>query len=409
MSAGRSIRGIGVFEMAKKKKASKVKKTARSSKARPVVRAKKVAQRKKPRQAKKVSGKRAAVQRSGHIAPLDLERIVELDFMRTTEAAALSAYRWLGKGNAKAAHAAAVDAVRGTLDLTSVSGTVLFGDGLDPLRGGLARGEKLGNWAAGTLTVALAAIPIDGVGLVARGVWGAMSLLVAARPTDTGQSGLMDMPCKYMKKIAYGPAVKSGPGRVNLDASVRDNLEIIGGKLGKRMQDLTVALMDRKENATLVHDIRKAGASARLFVDGHVACMMAPSLPDTGIDVYMSFGGAVEALVAAAAVKCLAGDVLARLMPQNAREQKAVVRALGKGALEEQFHADDMARGENIIFCATGISDGSILRGVHVDGNRAATSSVVMRSRYRTVRKVSATHDLSKKTIRRRSEGEGKL
>ena len=399
----------------KKKTASKTTRVAKKTKTpRKATAAKKPAKAAPRAKAARKAGsarkaRSAATAPPAQIEPMDLERIVELDFIRTTEAAALNAYRWLGKGDPRRAHAAAVDALRGTLDLISIAGTVLFGDGLNPQRAGLQPNDKVGNWHKGALKVTLAAIPIDGADLVARGRWGALSMLVAVRSDADSESALFQAPCQLMHKIAYGPAVKAGPGQVHLGASVRDNLEIIAGKLGKRIMDLTVALLDREYNQHLVDDIRQAGASARLFGDGDVACMMAPSLPDTGIDVYMGIGGSVETVVASAAVKCLDGDILARVVPKTKPEKAAALKALGPDAESIQLHAGDLAHGDNIVFCATGVTDGSVLRGIHINGHTASTSSVVMRSRYGTVRRIAATHDLSRKTIRSYSHGESKL
>jgi len=361
---------------------------------------------------KKVSSGPAKLKTSGmqkrQIELMDLERLVELDFVRTTEAAALNAFRWLGKGDRRGAHAAAVDAMRGTLDLTSVSATVVLGDVLNP-KSDIQIGEKLGNWTKGSFKVDLAVIPVDGIDLVARGLWGAMTIMVAASGEST-KSSLMNVPCPLMEKIAYGPAVAAGPGQVHLDASVRDNLEIISMKLGQRVQDLNVAVLDREENQDLIGKIRKAGASVQLIKVGEVGACMAPSVPDTGTDVYMGMGGSTEAVLAAAALRCLGGGILIRMAPQKEQERKKVVESFGEKALDKQYTTEDLARGDNVIFCATGISDGCILRGVHVLGNSASTESVVMRARFRTVRKIRATHDLSHKTIRLRSAGaEAKL
>jgi fructose-1,6-bisphosphatase II len=334
---------------------------------------------------------------------IDLERLIEMDLVRATEAAALNSYHWLGKGNADAAHESAVDAMRGAMDLASVSATVVFGDGLKPQAGGIQADERLGNWIEGAPKMDFASVPIDGLDLVARGYWGAMSVLVAAC-SENNQPALMKIPCRYMYKIAYGPAVKAGPAQLHLDASVRDNLEIVAMKLGKRLQDLSVAVLDRDRHSTLVNDIRKAGASARLIRDGDIAACIAPSFPNTGVDVYMGTGGAAEAVMAAAAIKCIGGDMLARVAP-DAKEEKQIIEALGKDVLKKQFFAHDLALSKNIVFCATGISDGSILRGVHVDGASASTSSLVMRSRFGTIRKIKAIHDLSRKTIRLHSAG----
>jgi len=350
------------------------------------------------------SSRRKSVSAKKSVGKIDMERLVELDLMRTTEAAALNACRWLGKGDAKAAHAAAVDALRGMLDVTSVSATVIFGDGLKPQEGGIEMGEKVGNWLNDSLEMRIAMVPIDGIDLVALGLWGAMSVLVAASQHNKANSNpLMPIPCRYMEKIAYGPRVHQGPGQVNLNASVRDNLEIIAMKLGKRVQDLNIAVLDRPRHRKLINDIRKANASVRLFSDGDIATCLAPNDPATGIDVYMGIGGAAEAVMAAAAIRCLGGDMIARVAPTDDKEKKQIVKILSADVLDKQFHAIDLAPGDNVIFCATGISDTSILPGVHVDGAKATTSSVVMRARYRTVRRITAVHDLSTKTIRLRS------
>jgi len=343
------------------------------------------------------------------IAPLDLERMVELDFVRTTEAAALNAYHWLGKGDPQAAHAAAVDAMRGTLDVTCISATVICGDGLKRMPGGIEDQERLGNWQEGTLQVDLAAMPIDGINLVARGLPGAMVLLASAyRKEDC--SAFFYAPCQYMEKIAYGSAVAAGPARLHLEASVRDNLEIIADKLNKRVQDLNVAVLDRKRHEELIDDIRKAGASVRLISDGDVAACIAPSLPASGLDVYMGTGGSAEAVLASAAIKCLGGDLLTRMAPVDEQEKENITETLSAAALQQHYHARDLVGGDSVVFCATGISDSQVLNGVRVEGNAASTYSVVMRARYRTVRYIKATHDLSRKTIRLRSAGaEAKL
>ncbi len=342
---------------------------------------------------------------SRQIELMDLERLVELDFIRTTEAAALNAYRWMGRGNPQEGYSAAVDAMRGTLDLTSVSATVVFGGTNDVREGGFEVGERVGNWMEGSLKMDVAVIPIDGDGLVASGSWGAMSVLAAASTETDDKCALLNIPSRLVDKIAYGPAVAAGPAQLNLNASVRDNLEIIAMKLGKRVQDLCVAVLDRPHHADMIDKIRKAGASVRLIADGEVAASIAPCYPETGFDVYMGRGGSSEATIASAALRCLGGDIIVRTAPENDEERQCVLERLGKDGLDQQYRANDLSPGDNVLFCATGITDGSILRGVHVEGNKTTTSSVVMRTRFKTVRRIYATHDLSRKTIRLHSAG----
>ncbi len=337
-------------------------------------------------------------------ADLDLERMVELDFLRTTEAAALNAYRWLGKGDPGSAHTAAVDAMRGTLNLTNIRGTVVVGDNLKPEPGPIETGEQLGSGQKNSFEADLAVLPIDGVELVSMGHVGAMSLLAAAHHSkDT--SAFMSIPCRYVEKIAYGPAVKKGPAQVHMNASVRDNLEIIALQVNKRVQDLTVNVLDRKRHQKLISDIRKAGASVRLIREGDVAGAIAPALADSGIDVYMGMGGSVEAVLAAAALKCMGGDMLTRLAPSNDNEKKRIITELGEEALSKHFTAEELVRGPSVVFCATGITSSFVLRGIHIEKNTASTYSVVMRARYGTVRYIKADHDLSRKTIRLHSAG----
>ena len=337
-------------------------------------------------------------------ADLDLERMVELDFLRTTEAAALNAYRWLGKGDPKGTHAAAVDAMRGTLGLTNIRGNVTVGDNLKPEPGPIETGEQVGIGHKGSFEADLALLPIDGVDLVSRGLPGAMSLLAAVHHSKEA-SAFLNVPCRYMEKIAFGPAVKKGPAQVHLNASVRDNLEIIALQLNKRVQDLTVTVLDRDRHAKLISDIRKAGASVRLLQEGDVAGAIASALPNSGVDVYMGIGGSPEAVLAAAAIKCLGGGVLTRLAPTNEEEKKRIIKDLGEEALIQHFTAEDLVRGDSVVFCATGITSSFVLRGIHIEKNTASTYSVVMRARYGTVRYIKADHDLSRKTIRLHSAG----
>lgn len=329
----------------------------------------------------------------------DIERLIELDFVRATESAALNAYRWFGKGDPQAAHAAAVDAIRGALDTTSIQGTVVMGDGMKPQPDGIEAGEVMGDASEGALEIELAFIPIDGIELVGAGLPGAVCALVAASQADKASS-FTDIPCRYMEKIAYGSQVHAGPGKVHLNASVRDNLEIIATQLSKRVQDLNVAVLDRPRHADLIAKIRKAGSSVLLIREGDLAACLAPCFPETGVDVYMGTGGSAEAVMSSAAIQCLGGDILARVAPVDDAETARVKEMMGKDALEQLFAARDLSYGDNVVFCATAISDTAVLGGIKVHGSLASTHSVVMRSRFRTIRYIKTDHDLSLKMIR---------
>src|SRR5213078_4625701 len=200
----------------------------------------------------------------------------------------------------------------------------------------------------------------DGTTIVSKGLPGSISVIAAATcesDSDDPMKLLADIPSFYMNKISFGPRVKQGPGRIRLDNSVQDNLEIIALKLGKRVQDLTVVILDRPRHERLIHDIRRAGAAIRLISDGDIAAAIAPSLPGSGVDVYMGTGGSPEAVLAAAGIKCLGGDILAQMWPRDDAE-RASLRSSGvtEAQLAQVYAADDLARGQRILFAATGIS-----------------------------------------------------
>jgi fructose-1,6-bisphosphatase II len=329
----------------------------------------------------------------------NIERLIELDFVRATESAALNAFRWFGKGDPIAAHASAVDALRGALDATGVQATVVMGDGMNPQPCGIESGEIMGNGSETALEIELAIIPLDGIDLVGNGLPGAVCALVAANRLED-ESCFPQLPCRYMNKMAFGPAVNAGPGKVHLNASVRDNLEIVATQLGKRVQHLNVAVLDRPRHQDLIAKIRKAGSSVLLIREGDLAACLAPCFPETGVDLYMGTGGGAEAMMGSVAIKCLGGDILARLAPVDEEEEKKAIEVLGEGALEKLYCAEDLSHGDNVVFCATAISDSPVLNGIKINGSLASTHSVVMRSRYRTIRYIKTDHDLSRKKIR---------
>jgi fructose-1,6-bisphosphatase II len=201
--------------------------------------------------------------------------------------------------------------------------------------------------------------------------------------------------------------VKQGPGRIRLDNSVQDNLEIIALKLGKRVQDLTVVILDRPRHERMIHDIRRAGAAIRLISDGDIAAAIAPSMPGSGVDVYMGTGGSPEAVLAAAGIKCLGGEILAQMWPRDEKE-RAELKANGvsDGDLNRVYMCDDLAKGDRILFAATGISDSALLRGIRYEDTAAVTTSILMRAKYQTIRYIRTVHNLDQKTIRLRSDAQ---
>ncbi|QOJ14975.1 MAG: class II fructose-bisphosphatase [Planctomycetia bacterium] len=336
---------------------------------------------------------------------LELEKLLGLDLIRACEAAALNTFRWIGKGEKESADAAATDAIRGMLNTMDMCATCSIGEGIKDKAPGIFVGEKLGLWRDGSAYVSIALDPIDGTTLTSKGLAGALSVIAAATTNGPGERALAAVPSVYMEKIAVGPRVREGTGTIRLGAPVDQNLELIALKLGKRVRDLVVCVLDRPRHDALVRDIRRTGAAIRMIGDGDVAGAIAPSMPESGVDVYMGIGGSPEAVLAAAAIKCLGGEIQARIWPRDDAELKSLAAAGYVGeSLRKTYTTEDMARGDGIVFAATGITDNAMLRGVTVSGHTASTHSIVMRARSRTVRYVRAFHDLTRKTIRLGSE-----
>jgi fructose-1,6-bisphosphatase II len=338
----------------------------------------------------------------------DVERIIELDFLRATEAAALNTLPWLGRGEKELADAAACDAIRGMFDLMNVCGEVVIGEGVKDNAPGIFKGEHLGTWLPGSHKFDLALDPIDGTTNVAKGLPGSICCIAAASPEDGGDVSLKDIPTFYMMKLAYGLKVvrymqRTGIETISIRQPVEEILPIVAKALRKRIQDVAVVVLDRPRHTTLIHAIRSTGAMVRMISDGDITAAIAPSIPESGVDLYVGIGGAPEAVLAAAAIRCLGGDIQSMMWPRDDKEYQYMVGLGLKEELHRVYYAADLARGKNIIFCATGISDSPLLRGVRVRGHTAVTHSILMRGRSRTVRMIEAYHDLAVKTIHLRS------
>jgi fructose-1,6-bisphosphatase II len=338
-----------------------------------------------------------------NVSVADLERLVGMEFMRATESAALAAHSWMGKGNKEAGDAAASDAIRAHFDSVNISGLVTIGEGIKDDAPGIFKGEKLGLWTPGSLKMAIALDPIDGTTIVAKGLSGAVSVIAAATCADESEdpmSMLADIPSFYMQKIAVGPKVAQGPVQVRLDNPVKENLEIVALKLGKRVQDVVVSILDRPRHQALIDEVRSTGATIRLISDGDIAGAIAPSLPDAGVDIYMGTGGSPEAVLAAAAIKCLGGELFCRMWPRDAAELEDLKKnGVTDKELARLYKCEDLARGEGTLFAATGISDSPMLRGVRFAGHHATTHSILMRGQFRTVRYIRTIHDMDHKRL----------
>jgi fructose-1,6-bisphosphatase II len=304
-----------------------------------------------------------------------------LDFVKVTESAALAASRWMGRGERDAADEAAVEKMRESLGEMEIAGRIVIGEGERDEAPMLYIGEEVGS---GGKEVDIAVDPVEGTNLVANGLPNSIAVMAIAE-----RGGLLHAPDTYMKKLAVGP--KSAP-YVHIDAPVRDNLEAVANALEKPINDVCVIILDRPRHAALIDEVRSAGARIRLISDGDVDACIATAIDSTGIHVAMGTGGAPEGVLAAAALKCLGGNLMGRLQPRNDEEAERA-RGMGFGDLERVLELDDLVQSDDVIFCATGITDGDLVRGVRFFGNQARTHSILVHSSG-TVRFIDSTHRL---------------
>ena len=315
-----------------------------------------------------------------------MDRNLALEAVRVTEAAALSASRLMGRGDEKAADQAAVDAMRQALNSLAIDGTVVIGEGERDEAPMLFIGEKVGGGHGPLIDIALD--PLEGTTITAKGGANALAVLAMA---DHG--GFLNAPDVYMDKIAVGGGLPDGV--VDLDAGPAENLKNLARAKGSEIADLVVCILDRPRHAELIAKVREAGARIMLIGDGDVSGVIATSDPDTGIDIYMGSGGAPEGVLAAAALRCIGGQMQGRLLFRNDDERGRAHR-LGITDLNRKYTMLDMAHGD-VMFAATGVTNGSMLRGVRRFSGGAHTHSVVMRSKSGTVRYVEAKHDFTRK------------
>jgi fructose-1,6-bisphosphatase II / sedoheptulose-1,7-bisphosphatase len=317
---------------------------------------------------------------------LKMDRNLALEAVRVTEAAALSASRLMGRGDEKAADQAAVDAMRQALNSLSIAGTVVIGEGERDEAPMLFIGETVGTGQGPKIDIALD--PLEGTTITAKGAANALSVLAMA---DHG--GFLNAPDVYMDKIAVGGGLPEGI--VDLDAEPADNLANLARAKNLDVADLVVCILDRPRHAELIAKVRAAGARIMLIGDGDVSGVMATSDPETGIDIYMGSGGAPEGVLAAAALRCIGGQMQGRLLFRNDDERGRAHR-LGISDLNRKYTMLDMAHGD-VMFAATGVTNGSMLKGVRRIQGGAFTHSVVMRSKTGTVRYIEAKHDFTRK------------
>ena len=304
-----------------------------------------------------------------------------MELVRTTEAAALAAAKWVGRGDKEGADGAAVDAMRLILGTVQMTGTVVIGEGEKDEAPMLYNGEVVGDGTPPEVDIAVD--PIDGTTLTSKGRGGAVAVIAVSERGTMFDPG----PCVYMEKIAVGPEAK---GAVDLRESVTHNLRAVAKAKGIEVTEVTAVVLDRDRHAEIIGEIRQAGARIRLISDGDVAGAIATAIPNSGADILFGIGGTPEGVIAAAALKSIGGEQIGRLWPRNDEERAAAVEA--GYDLDTCLTTDDLVAGDNCFFAATGITDGDLLRGVHYNRHGATTQSLVMRSRSGTMRFVDAQH-----------------
>jgi len=340
---------------------------------------------------------------------IDPERIFESDFLRATEAAALFAHRWMGRGDKEAADEAACDAIRGMFDLMDMRGEVVIGEGIKDDAPGLFKGEKVGTWLEGSPQFHIALDPVDGTTNVSKGMANSVACIAAAIPRNGEENALEDIPAFYMEKLAYPEKVRrafiADPSLpISVEAPTEEVIKITAKILEKDIRDIVVMVLDRPRNQPYIDAVRRVGAKLRMLADGDIAAAIAPGFPDSGIDLYVGIGGSPEGVLSAAGLRCLGGGLQAKVWPRDPMERRLLIAEGHEKILDRVYLSKDLAKGDSIIFSATGISDTPLLRGVEVRGNVARTHSVLMRVKSRTMRSIKAHHDLGTKTFHLRSK-----
>ncbi|MBB4823160.1 fructose-1,6-bisphosphatase II [Sporosarcina luteola] len=314
-----------------------------------------------------------------------MERSLSMELVRVTEAAAVSASRWMGRGLKNEADDAATTAMRTVFDTIPMQGVVVIGEGEMDEAPMLYIGEELGMGHGPAVDVAVD--PLEGTNIVASGGWNALAVIAIA---DRGN--LLHAPDMYMNKIAVGP---ESVGKVDIDASVTDNLRAVAKAKNKDIEDVVATILHRDRHSKIVEEIRAAGARIKLINDGDVAGAINTAFDDTGVDILFGLGGAPEGVIAAVGLKCLGGEIQGRLVPSSDAE---VERCKKMGIdIHQVLRMEDLVKGDDAIFAATGVTDGELLRGVRFTGGYSETHSIVMRSKSGTIRFVEGRHSMKKK------------
>lgn len=321
-----------------------------------------------------------------HAQNLTMDRNLALELVRVTEAAALSASLLMGRGDEKAADQAAVDAMRNALNNLHIKGTVVIGEGERDEAPMLYIGEQVGSGEGPELDIALD--PLEGTTITAKGGPNALAVVAMAE-----KGGFLNAPDVYMDKIAIG---LNDAGIVDLDQTPSENLKALAKAKGVEVSDLVACILDRPRHQELIARVREAGARIMLISDGDVSGVIATAQPDAGIDIYMGSGGAPEGVLAAAALRCVGGFMQGRLLFRN-DDEKMRADKWGVKDLNRKYAVTDLARGD-VMFAATGVTDGAMLKGVRRFAGGAHTHSMIMRSKTGTIRRIEATHNFTRKS-----------
>ena len=317
--------------------------------------------------------------------PQPPDRNLAMELVRVTEAAALAAARWMGRGDKEGADGAATEAMRVVLATVSMDGVIVIGEGEKDDAPMLFNGEHVGDGSPPETDIAVD--PLEGTTLTSLGRANAITVIAVSGRGTMFNPG----PAFYMDKLAVGA---EAAGSVDITQSPTDNLKAVASALRKSVRDVTAVVLDRPRHKELIAEIRAAGARIRLIQDGDVAGAISTGWPESGADVLFGIGGTPEGVISAAALKCMGGEIQARLAPRSDEERENVLAA--GYDLDNVLHTDDLVSGDNCFFAATGVTDGELLRGVHYDSRGATTQSLVMRSKSGTVRSISARHPLAK-------------
>ena len=314
-----------------------------------------------------------------------MERSLSMELVRVTEAAAVSASRWMGRGLKNEADDAATTAMRTVFDTIPMQGVVVIGEGEMDEAPMLYIGEELGTGNGPEVDVAVD--PLEGTNIVASGGWNALAVIAIA---DKGN--LLNAPDMYMDKIAVGP---EAVGKISIDATVTENLHAVAKAKNKAIDEVVATVLNRERHAAIIEEIRAAGARIKLINDGDVAAAINTAFDDTGVDILFGLGGAPEGVIAAVGLKCLGGEIQGRLVPSNDEER---IRCEKMGIdVNKVLYMNDLVKGDDAIFAATGVTDGELLRGVQFKGGYSETHSLVMRSKSGTIRFVEGRHSMKKK------------